>query len=70
VAQSLERTQPVTSFCQMIGTPTIPWEACRQIYPTSCLKMLTWQPCQYCDCSQKNLIERLITSAGYNVMIT
>lgn len=26
VAQSLKRAQPVTSFCKMIGTPTVPWE--------------------------------------------
>lgn len=70
VAQSLKRVQPVTPFCKMIGTPTCPLGACGQINPTSCLKMLTWQPCQYCDCSQKNVIERIINSVGYNVMTT
>lgn len=26
VAQSLKRAQLVTSFCERIGTPTVPWE--------------------------------------------
>lgn len=26
VAQSLKRVQLVTSFCESIGTPTVPWE--------------------------------------------